>query len=49
LKYFSKQILIKGAEYEQALKDEQRYRANKNKASGFARQQHWIQMLGEQN
>jgi hypothetical protein len=46
LKYFSKQILIKGAEYEQALKDEQRYRANKNKASGFARQQHWIQMLG---
>jgi len=49
LKYFSKQILIKKAEYEQALKDEQRYRANKNQASGFAQQRHWIQMLGEQN
>jgi len=37
------------AEYEQALKDEQQYRANKNQASGFAQQRHWIQMLGEQN
>jgi hypothetical protein len=31
------------------LKDEQRYRANKNQASGFAQQRHWIQILEEQN
>jgi len=37
------------AEYEQALKDEQRYRANKNQASGFAQQRHWIKMLEEQS
>ena len=36
------------AEYEQALKDDQRYRSNKNQASGFAQQRHWIQMMEEQ-
>jgi hypothetical protein len=36
-------------EYEQAIKNEQRYRANKNQASGYAQQRHWIQKLEEQN
>jgi hypothetical protein len=36
------------AEYEQALKDEQRYRANKNQARGYAQQRHWINMIEEQ-
>lgn len=37
------------AEYEQALKDEQRYRSNKNQASGYAQQRHWINMMEEQS
>jgi hypothetical protein len=37
------------AEYEQALKDEQRYRSNKNQASGYAQQRHWIKMMEEQS
>jgi len=36
-------------EYEQAVKNEQQYRANKNQASGYAQQRHWIHMLEEQN
>jgi hypothetical protein len=36
-------------EYEQAIKEEERYRSNKNQARGYAQQQHWIKMLEEQS
>jgi hypothetical protein len=36
-------------EYERALKDGDRYRANKNQASGFAQQKRWRDMIEEQN
>ena len=35
-------------EYEQAKKTEDRYRANKNQAHGYAQQKHWINMIEEQ-
>ena len=36
-------------EYEQALKDEERYRSNKNQASGYVQQRHWIKELEAQD
>jgi len=36
-------------EYERALKDGDKYRANKNQASGFAQQKRWRDMIAEQN
>ena len=36
-------------EYEQALKDEERYRANKNQASGYVQQRRWIKEIEAQD
>lgn len=36
-------------EYEQAIKNEERYKSNKNQSRGFAQQKHWNNMIEEQN